>query len=173
MRAALTALVIALSAIPTLAATPALAHGATPASFSSFTFGGNYWDGVGRLAPDRSAFSPPFGGTLRHLGFDLDMTYGHRAVEIGSAMLYAGGSIGLQTNSSDQRFAGTDAGTGRPVHADMFANTGYFAVSGDLVWGAASRWPLHVGGGVGAYLLRIKDQIIFGGAGGSFVDDSP
>jgi hypothetical protein len=138
-------------------AAPARAEQPMPHYVVWFGFGANYWDAVGKLSPDRLAFSPPFGGTLHRAGYGGEMGVRWRVRTIGNAALYLGPDAVFAVNSAGQRYTGTVAGTGEAVFGRMYANSGRFGASAALVWRERTAMPLRITAGTGLYLLRIKD----------------
>jgi hypothetical protein len=154
-----------LALAPGIAGTAQADEDLGPSGLHIIRFDMDYWPTVRDLKPDRSAFTPPFGGDVQSLGYGAHVAYMHRAGRTLGARAYAGGEFAGDLNGSGRRYAGIDAASGQTVQAEMFANIGYFAPCGRLVW-PKRRWEWHVSGGAGLYLMRAKDNI----QGVGFVD---
>lgn len=166
VRIAWTSLAIPLLALaPGALATARASPDQGPVSLCVIRIGMDYWPAVRDLKPDRSTFTPPFGGGVQPLGYGAQVAYMHGAGRMLGARAYVGGEFAGDLNGSGRRYAGIDVASGQTVQAEMFANVGYFAPCGRLVW-RKRRLEWHVSGGAGLYLMRVKDNI----QGVGFVD---
>lgn len=122
-------------------------------------FAASEWPDVADLVASHSAFSPPYGGTLKTVGLGLEIGYLRRLSGTSRRAVYLGAEFAGYLHSGDQRYAGSWAGTGQPVEATLYANPGYLVLCGRYVSRFAAQWDWHAGAGGGLYMLSVKDDI--------------
>jgi hypothetical protein len=151
---------IALAAIACGAwASTSFAAPASGANLGILSFSVESWPAVQDLQPDQTAFDPPYAGGFDALGLGVRIEYLHRFGQVRGLDLYLGGEFAGYFNEGSDRYAGTWAGTGQPVTASLFMNSGYLLLSGRLARRAANSGMWFLSYGLGAYLLVAKDDI--------------
>jgi hypothetical protein len=164
--ARIVAVALALSACGAPRTAIAAPEGA-PANLGILSIAAERWPAVDDLVSNRSGFDPPYGGGFDAVGFGVRVQYLHRMGAAGGVNTYLGGEFAGYANEGGDRYAGTVAGTGQPVEASLFMNSGYFALCGRISSGGATARLVYLSMGVGAYLVVAKDEIM-----GMYIDSS-
>lgn len=118
-----------------------------------------HWEDANSLSPKFMDFVTRDSGRFKTDGYGIEFSYHHRQRRLGRSGVLLGGEFAFYSHSNETSAVGFNAISGESSRIKLWANWGHFTGSGRLVWREGRRPEIHTGGGLGLYLLRIKESL--------------